>query len=299
MKLTVLLAKYQNVRRPREQTMRHRASVLMTFTNDTGITDTDDFTYEVLLKWRNLVLERASPVTWNNYWMALRALWNFGLEEGLIEAAPFARMKRERVEKRRPKTVDQQDIKDAIDYLLQDDEPMRPGWFWATVVRTLYYTGMRRNQLIGLRWEHLSSDYATCTLAADHSKNWYEYGIALDPRVSVELKALRVQTSEVVGRAPLYREQVFNVTLFCHRYHGHELTLGQVSAFFRRLSNAMGVRITAHMLRHTMATKLMQETGQLPVISAILGHHDARSTLRYLHPDLGQQRGIIEKLPYI
>jgi len=51
------------------------------------------------------------------------------------------------------------------------------------------------------------------------------------------------------------------------------------------------------MLRHTMATTMMKKSGQLPVISEILGHHDARSTLRYLHPDLHQQRGIIGKLP--
>ena len=299
MKLTTLLKRYQMTRRPRPQTMRHRASVLMTFTNNTGVADTDQITRDVLLRWRDQVLDRASPVTWNNYFKCLRCLWAFGLEEGFVDHHPFDGITRERVESTLPKTVDPQIVRDAVDFLRDDETTLTPGWFWALVIRTLYYTGMRRNQLVGVRWEHVAADYQTCVLSAEHSKNWNEYRIVLDARVGTYFRELRETTSEVLGRAPLYREQVFNVTLFSHRYHGHELTLGQVSAFFQRLSSAMGVRITAHMLRHTMATELMQETGQLGVISAILGHHDERSTLRYLHPDLRQMRKTIEKLPRV
>ncbi|MBT7207435.1 MAG: site-specific integrase, partial [Gammaproteobacteria bacterium] len=65
---------------------------------------------------------------------------------------------------------------------------------------------------------------------------------------------------------------------------------------FRRLSNRMEFKVSAHMLRHTMATE-MAKTGQIKTLQQILGHSDINTTMNfYVHPDMNQLRGLVNTL---
>lgn len=44
-------------------------------------------------------------------------------------------------------------------------------------------------------------------------------------------------------------------------------------------------RFRIHDLRHTAATRLMRNTGDMKLVAKYLGHTDIRTTARYLHPD--------------
>lgn len=48
--------------------------------------------------------------------------------------------------------------------------------------------------------------------------------------------------------------------------------------------NALGRRVTPHMLRHTFATRLMQRTN-IRVVQQLLGHSSLQSTQIYTHPN--------------
>ena len=297
MKLRKLLSEYRRARQVRPKTVEHRLGIIRTFESNTGVTDTDDLTYEVLLQWRTDVLQRTSPATWDNYFKGLRTLWNFGMQEGFFEINPFARIKREKPLVELPKTVDRALIADAIDYLMDDDEPLAPGWFWALVVRTFYYTGMRRNQLVSLCWGDLSADYTQCDLTATHIRGREKHTIALLPEIGANLRDLRKMSCNTLGREPLPDEQVYNVTLFYDRYLGREMTTAHVAGAFRRLSDAMGVKITPQRLRDTMAVTLVKETNTILSVSQVLGHQDGRTTLRYVPPGLRDQYTVLRDIP--
>ena len=36
--------------------------------------------------------------------------------------------------------------------------PLCPRWFWRVVFRTLYFTGIRRRQLVALQWQDVNLD---------------------------------------------------------------------------------------------------------------------------------------------
>ena len=297
MKLRKLLSEYRRARRVRPKTVEHRLGIINTFESTTGVTDTDGVTYEVLCQWRNDVIERASPATWDNYFKGLRTLWNFGMQEGFFERNPFALIKREKLSEGQPKTVDRALIADAIDYLMGDDEPQAPGWFWALVVRTFYYTGMRRNQMVSLCWGDLNADYTQCTLTATHIQGREKCTAALLPEIGTSLRDLHKMTGNILGRVPFPDEQVYNVTLFYDRYLGHEMTTAHVAGAFRRLSDAMSVKITPQRLRDTMAVTLIKETKAILPVSQILGHQDGRATLRYVPPGLRDQYTVPRDIP--
>lgn len=73
---------------------------------------------------------------------------------------------------------------------------------------------------------------------------------------------------------------------------------GQISGFYQRLYKEHGIRIGAHRIRHTMATKL-GTTGNIRVLQEMLGHKSILTTQRYVHVGVGHMRTLATNLPEI
>ncbi|HEU0202440.1 MAG TPA: site-specific integrase [Burkholderiaceae bacterium] len=169
--------------------------------------------------------------------------------------------------------------------------------FWRCLVQTLYYTGMRRAQLLGLRWGDIDFEAKTIRLRAATSKTWREWRIPLSEALEPYILELRDRTIRV--RSPLEPNgQVFCLPIFLPRWFKRsELSNWRLSAFFTRLSHAVSqelsasdIRVGAHRYRHTAATLLMRRTGgNINVVQSILGHADAKSTLVYVGADLSDR----------
>jgi integrase len=55
--------------------------------------------------------------------------------------------------------------------------------------------------------------------------------------------------------------------------------------------------VTLHILRHTFATRALQQTNiDLATLSRILGHENLTTTARYLHPNRTHVATMIEEL---
>jgi len=86
--------------------------------------------------------------------------------------------------------------------------------------------------------------------------------------------------------------------LFNPKFSGFGLTKHQVEGFFKKLSKLSGERISAHRLRHTMAT-LMAQSGDNPDLKSlqyILGHTDIRTTMEYIEPQKEHLEKFINQL---
>jgi len=115
-----------------------------------------------LLDWRRRELDRGvQPVSWNNYVRHLRALFNHGMDQGLLPYTqnPFFRMT-VTTPKKPKKTLDSEQIvqiQRLFDELEAQEEAgdmrgrLHPVWFWRAAVATFYFTGIRLNQLLHLR----------------------------------------------------------------------------------------------------------------------------------------------------
>jgi integrase len=263
-------------------------STARVFVRDTGINALGEITHEDVLAWRDAVIGRCSFTTWNSYRRNLKTLYNFAVRREWAAMNPFLEVK-PLISSKRKKIVAKPVLVQALDFLRSESTPISPGWFWSAAFRLLFFSGMRRRQLTALRWRDLDFERETILLVIEGSKTRREWEIPMPPQCVDDLRELWRRAR--AKRRNLSDRQVFWVQLFDPRYGGTELTPDQVSNAFYRLSKHLGIKITAHRLRHTMATELAQgENPDLKSLQYLLGHSNLSVTLEYVHPEMAQLR---------
>ena len=260
------------------------------FVNDTRAKDIDEVTLDLVILWRDDVLKRATETTWHTYQRTLRAMWNYAIDQEYVSENPFQKVRAPRRGGKVKKTLSSSTILKAIKFLEKCDgtDKFKPAWFWLIVFKTLLNTGMRTQQLVTLRWRDIDFDRESILLSYVGSKSHREWVIPMSARTKKELSHLAEMSKKYSHKTlrQLQNEQVFRIQLFNDAYAGSEMVSGQVSGFFRRLSHAMGVRISPHRLRHTFATRLAASPDvDLQILQYLLGHTDVRVTLEYVRPD--------------
>ncbi|HEY3315143.1 MAG TPA: site-specific integrase, partial [Bacillota bacterium] len=166
--------------------------------------------------------------------------------------------------------------------------------------------GLRRGELLGLRWQDLDLDKALLhvrqSLVAVKGRP-----VIQAPKTDRGRRTLEL-TPQLVAIIKRYRVQQAKAKLFFgEEYKDHGLVFptefGEAMAprsltrqFERRLEKAGLPRIRFHDLRHTFASLAFPDT-DLKTVSAILGHDDISTTADiYSHVLHGHQRRAIKKV---
>jgi integrase len=178
----------------------------------------------------------------------------------------------------------------------------------AALWRLAPLTGMRRGELLGLKWEDVDLQRRVLSVKRTLSRGTrgaYTFGvpktahgrrsIALPQSAVDALQKHRIRQLESrlkVGAAYQEQDLVFADTL------GEPLHPGTLAYRFKRLQKQAGVPpIRIHDLRHTSAT-LMLANGEHPkIVQERLGHADVSMTLnRYSHVTMDMQRAAADRL---
>ena len=298
MKIIELTEMYLRERNLAYYTTIHFRFVARLFVKDMNISKIQLVTNECLICWREKVFARnSSKSTWNNYLRHFQILVNYAAMKNIIDHAPSMNMLSVTCFEEKPKVVRIEDLRKVIEYLKVERSPFKPSWFWLAMTRTFFYTGMRRRQLAGLRWEHISFADHTIKLVALTSKNKRSWYIPAPMQVIADLDKLRHHTHKLVGDDKQFGNRfVFDIKLFNPKYKCKDrITESTVSNFFKRLSIKTGIRISAHQIRHTMATELASK-GMYKELQQILGHANVNTTMKYIHPDMTTVRKLLDSL---
>jgi len=279
-------------RTPSTETIKLLIKIIRIFTNNTGVTDANEISKHTLNLWKQELLQRTRSTTCNSYIRQLKSLILFAVEEELISDNPFLKFRMVKEATHQFKSISQTNIAQLISALESTENKLNPSWFWITVIRTLYYTGIRRRQLIGLMWSDIDFEKHTILLQSKYSKTLREWVIPLHDDIFEELLALKKRNQLIYGSSdnPLKSAQVFNVTLYNPRYLGKKMTEEQLSGFFRNLSRNTNIKCSAHRFRHRLATDLVNQKGNIKDVQHLLGHSNVKTTLGYVSTNLHQMR---------
>ncbi len=74
-----------------------------------------------------------------------------------------------------------------------------------------------------------------------------------------------------------------------------EMVANHIESFFRRMKRRLGCDVSSHRFRHSAATWLVQQGGDMKTAKEILGHTNLKTTAEYVATDIEQMREVMER----
>jgi integrase len=146
-----------------------------------------------------------------------------------------------------------------LEKLLKACEFSRSGWLPA-VIQLAVETGMRRSELLAMRWDDV--DLQARTVLLRNTKNGLPRTVPLSPRAL-----------NVIKDTPRIGPTVFNISANALRLAWERL---------RRRAGVLELRF--HDLRHEAVSRFFERGLNVPEVAMISGHRDPRMLFRYTHP---------------
>jgi integrase len=187
----------------------------------------------------------------------LKHMLNLAVEWELIPVNPCGHVKAPRVPAGRVRYLQPTELRAVLEGC--------PDWLRG-VVALLAFTGMRRSELLGLRWVDL--DRQGCRILLPQTKNG-------DGR-TVWLNALACQVLDSIERNDARStDRIFSA---------NEFQPNNVSLAFLRSCRKVGILdFRLHDLRHTAASWMRMQGADIHTVALLLGHKDLRMAARYQH----------------
>ena len=138
----------------------------------------------------------------------------------------------------------------------------------ANIIRLLLLTGARRGEVLGARWEQFDLKAGTWTKPAAFTKQKTEHQVPLSAPARLLLADLKAKADEDAEFVFPSRGET-----------GHRVEMKKQWATLCKAAKISGARL--HDLRHTFASHLVSGGASLPLVGALLGHTQARTTQRY------------------
>lgn len=172
---------------------------------------------------------------------------------------------------------------------------------------TAVYTGLRRSELLALRWCHVDLDLATLSVVKTlHQLHNQEFifrqpkskrgrrQIALSPSLALLLrqhKAEQEATRKLLGLGLSASDLIFS------QADGSPLQPDSITQAFTRLARSIGLHgVRFHDLRHTHATLMLRQGVHPKIVSERLGYSTVAITLdTYSHVLPGLQEAVAQR----
>ena len=235
------------------------------------ITDLDELSARELREWQMQHMERGETAGTVKRRLATVSSWlRFLRRHGFYDADLMAKVSAPKQPKRLPIFYKESETEHLYDEGLFADD------FWgrrdALVLRMLYETGMRRSELTGLKEGSVDMQALTVKVLGKRNK---ERLIPIENELAhniSEYLALKHQTVEPTE------------WLFVGK-RGGQLNPNQVYQIVRKYMTALSNadRISPHVFRHSFATHILSEGGNIQAIKELLGHESLATTEIYTH----------------
>ncbi|EME5357852.1 tyrosine-type recombinase/integrase [Pseudomonas aeruginosa] len=262
-----------------------------------------DVDHRAVLGWRRKVLEQGlSKRSWNTYSNHLRTIWGYAIEHELVTHSQVNPFRKTTVipPRRASKTVAAEAILRARNWLNMQDGAesctgerarITPAWFWLCTFEVFYYTGIRLNALLCIRKRDIDWDNQLILIRGETEKTHKEFVVPITEGLVPHLSRL-LQEADRAGFAD--DDQLFNVNRFSPHYKSKVMNSDQVEAMYRKLTEKVGVRMTPHRFRHTLATDLMKAPERnIHLTKCLLNHSNIQTTMSYIEADYDHMRAVL------
>lgn len=197
--------------------------------------------------------------------------------------------------KKAPKTLTRSQAKallDCLQYHGHTDSSKHRGIRDYAIALLMLDAGLRVGEVVQLKRDDLwfyEAPVKTINILAEMTKTKTERSIPVSDRLYAAIVLLKMHVWPwTESKCPKF---AFSVP-----YSAHPITVRQIrNRITQAAKESLGIKVNPHMLRHTFATRLMQQTN-IRVVQQLLGHQSLSSTQIYTHPNADDLERAIENM---
>ena len=213
-----------------------------------------------------------APASVSRMISALRKFYRFLLREGAISADPMTKIDTPKRAQHLPATLSSQEV-DALMAKPDTDKPL--GLRDRAIFELMYATGLRVSAVVDLRLDQL---HLAMNLLQVTGKGDKERLVPISPQATQWVDRYLQEARPKL----LKRVQPKNVFV---NFHGGPMTRQGIWKNLKAYIASIGIEkdVTPHTLRHSFATRLLENGADLRVVQELLGHSDISTTQIYTH----------------
>ena len=219
---------------------------------------------------------------------SIRSFFKFLIREGELVANPFEMLRTPKQDKKLPQFLSITDV----DVLLKTpDSSSMMGLRDMAIMETLYSTGIRVSELVGLDEGHIDFTSGMIKVQGKGKKE------RLVPIGSHAINAL----NEYINSKPRSKKKEEksmsrSEPLFLNKY-GDRLTARSVARSLDKYLKASGINLltSPHTFRHSFATHLLDKGADLRSVQEMLGHSSLSTTQVYTHITTERLKNVYDK----
>lgn len=215
--------------------------------------------------------------TINQKLRVLHRVFSLAVENGYLSSNPVSKVRRLRETAPRERVMTYEE-EEALLEVMQDERFYNLRLFFQIATQT----GMRANEVLGLRWSEVDFGRKEILLPFNRTKEAKDKAVPLN---AFALELLRDRRAECEGM-----ETVFGIGA----------SYPQIGDLWRKACKLAGVvNLHIHDLRHSFASRLLERGHRETDIGKILGHSSLKMTKRYVHSSEESRRAAVESLPQV
>ena len=239
-----------------------------------------------LYHWRKRNGEPLSFRAQHTRLVPVRALFRWLTRQNYLLYNPASELELPRLERRLPKHVLTVTEVEQVMRIPRVDEPR--GVRDRAILETLYSTGMRRRELIGLALFDLDRERGTVMIRQGKGKKDRMIPIGARALAWIDRYLSEVRPDLVVGRDPA------NLATLFLTHTGERFTPNRLTQLVREYVQAarLGKSGSCHLFRHTMATLMLENGADIRYIQAMLGHAELSTTQIYTQVSIRRLKAI-------
>jgi len=230
------------------------------------------------------LMKTAKRATVQRRLSAIKAFFRYR-ETTLGEPSPARSIRSPKNERRLPSILQEDEVRRLIEFSSSPDDSTPAAMRDRAILETLYSSGLRVGELVGLDWRDIDEELGMVMVRAGKGNK-----DRLVPLGEPALDALRAWRRAM----PVAWEPDGPVIT---NLRGGRLTTRSVEMILQRRLEAAGVSagITPHGLRHCFATHMLGNGADLRSIQEMLGHASLATTQRYTHVSVNHLKEVYRR----
>ena len=212
---------------------------------------------------------------------AVRSLYRWLAQEGVVEQNPAKLVSTPRLPKKLPRVPTIEEMNSMLDGKMPEvaSFPERD----RLMFELLYGCGIRNSELVGINLDDISlSNEAILIRGKGKKERYVPFGGSALAALSVYLP-WRQQLIATLKSSPKTPTQTKGTSALLINQRGGRLPTRSVGRIIKRIATAKGLSpdVHPHTLRHAFGTHMLEEGADLRAIQELLGHERLATTQRY------------------